>query len=67
MTCYMAVATKKWMRVAWRNEIQKEQISQEKEAEKPKRKVVANVSFDEGSAFIDEEIYTECNEGWKKL
>ena len=60
-------SNKKMDEGTWRNEIQKEQISLEKEAEKPKRKVVANVSFDEGSAFIDEEIYTECNEGWKKL
>ena len=27
VACYMAAATNEWIRVAWRNEIQKEQIS----------------------------------------
>ena len=63
----MAAATNKWVRVAWRNEIRKEQISLEKEAEKAKRKVLANVLFDEESVMIGEKRYTEWNEGWKKL
>ena len=57
--CYMAAATNEWRRVAWRNEIRKEQISLKKEAEKAMRKVQATVSFDEGSVSISKEIYTE--------
>ena len=45
--CYMAVATNEWIRVAWRNESQKEQISLKKEAEKTMRKVEVTESFDE--------------------
>ena len=37
--CYMAVATNKWIRVVWKNESQKEQISLNKETEKAMRKV----------------------------
>ena len=64
---YMAAATKEWTRVAWRNEIQKEQISLKKEAEKAIRKVEVTVSFDEGSVIIGEESYTEWKGAWKKL
>ena len=46
VACYMAAATNEWIRVAWRNESQKEQISLKKEAEKAMRKVEATVSFD---------------------
>ena len=63
----MAAATNKWIRVAWRNESQKKQISLEKKAEKAMRKIEATVSFDEGSVIIGEESYTEWKEGWKKL
>ena len=55
----MVAATNEWIRVAWRNEIQKEQISLKKEAEKAMRKVELTVSFDEGSVIIGEESYTE--------
>ena len=48
-------ATNKWIRVAWRNEIQKEQISLKKEVEKAMRKVEVTVSFDEGSIIIGKE------------
>ena len=34
VACYMAAATNKWIRVAWRNESQKEQISLKKKQEK---------------------------------
>ena len=59
VACYMASATNKWIRVAWRNESQKEQISLKKEAEKAMRKVEVTGSFDEGSLIIGEESYTE--------
>ena len=39
VACYMAAATNEWIRVGWRNESQKEQISLKKEAEKAIRKV----------------------------
>ena len=67
VACYMAAATKEWIRVAWRNESQKEQISLKKEAEKAMRKVEVTVSFDEGSVIIGEESYTEWKGAWKKL
>ena len=62
----MAAETNKWIRVAWRNESQKEQISLKKKAEKAMRKVEVTVSFDEGSVIIGEESYTEWKEGWKQ-
>ena len=65
MACYMAVATNEWIRVAWRNESQKEQISLKKEAEKTMRMVEATVSFDESSVIIGEESYTEWKEHGK--
>ena len=67
VTCYMPAATNKWIRVAWKNESQKEQISLKKEAEKAMRKVEVTVSFDEGSVIIGEESYTEWKGAWKKL
>ena len=63
----MAAGTNKWIRVAWRNESQKEQISLKKKAEKAMRKTEVTVSFDERSVIIGEESYTESKEGWKKL
>ena len=44
-----------WIRLAWRNESQKEQISQKKEAEKVMGTVEVTVSFDEWSVIIGEE------------
>ena len=67
VTCYMPAATNKWIRVAWKNESQKEQISLKKEAEKAMRKVEVTVSFDEGCVIIGEESYTEWEGAWKKL
>ena len=67
VACYMAAATNEWIRVAWRNESRKEQISLKKEAEKAMRKVEVTVSFDEGSVIIGEESYTEWKGAWKKL
>ena len=67
MACYMAAATNKWIRVVWRNEIQKEQISLKKESEKAMRKAEVNVSFDEGSVIIGKESYTKWKKGWEKL
>ena len=43
MACYMTAATNKWIRAAWRNESQKEQILLKKEAEKAMRKVEVTV------------------------
>ena len=63
----MAAGTNKWIRVAWRNESQKEQISLKKKTEKAMRKTEVTVSFDERSVIIGEESYTESKEGWKKL
>ena len=62
VVCYMAAATNKWIRVVWKNQSQKEQISLKKEVEKAMRKVEVTVSFDEGSVIIGQERYTE----WKK-
>ena len=65
VVCYMAAATNEWRRIAWRNEIRKEQISLKKEAEKAMRKVEVTVSFDEGSVIIGKESYTESKGAWK--
>ena len=62
VVCYMAAATNKCIRVVWKNQSQKEQISLKKEVEKAMRKVEVTVSFDEGSVIIGQERYTE----WKK-
>ena len=59
VACYMAAATNEWIRVAWRNGSQKEQISLKQEAEKAMRMVEVTVSFDEGSVIIGKESYTE--------
>ena len=53
---HMAAATKEWIRVAWRKESRKGQIS----------KVEATVLFDKGSVTIGKERYTEWKKGWKK-
>ena len=50
----MAAATNKWIKVPWKNESQKEQISLKKEEEKAMREVEVTVSFDEGSVIIGE-------------
>ena len=63
----MAAATNEWIRVAWRNESQMEQISLKNGAEKAMGKVEVTVSFDEGSVIIGEENYTEWKGAWKKL
>ena len=67
VACYMAAATNEWIRVAWRNESRKEEISLKKEAENAMRKVEVTVSFDEGSVIIGEESHTEWILSWKKL
>ena len=67
VACYMAAATNEWIRIKWRNESQKEQISLKKEAEKAMRKVEVTVSFDEGSVIIGEKSYTDWKGTWKKL
>ena len=54
VACYMVAATNKWIKVAWKNESQKEQVSLKKEEEKAMRKVEVTVSFDEGSIIIGE-------------
>ena len=66
LACYMAAAINEWIRVAWRNESQKEQISLKKEAKKSLRKVEVTVSFDEGSVIIGGESYADWKEAWKK-
>ena len=45
VACYMTAATNEWIRAAWRNESQKEQISL----------VEGTISFDEGSVIIGKE------------
>ena len=67
VACYMAAATNEWIRITWRNESQKEQISLKKEAEKAMRKVEVTVSFDEGSVIVGEKSYTDWKGAWKKL
>ena len=59
LACYMAAAANEWIRVAWRNESQKVQISLKKEAEKAMRRVEVTVSFDEESVFFGKESYTD--------
>ena len=44
VACYMAAAKSEWIRIAWRNESQKEQISLKKEVEKAMKKVEVIVS-----------------------
>ena len=56
VTCYMAAATNEWIRVTWRNESQKEQISLKKEAGKAMRDVEVTVSFDEGSVLLAKRV-----------
>ena len=56
----MGTATNERIRVAWRNESQKEQVSLK--MEKAMRKVRATVSFDEGSEIV-KESYNEWKEG----
>ena len=65
VACYMASATNKWIRLAWRNEIHKEQIPLKNKEEKAMRKVGVTVPFDEGSVIFGEESYNEWKEGWK--
>ena len=43
MTCYMTAATNEWIRVAWRNEKWKKQVSLKKEAEKAIGKVEVTI------------------------
>ena len=62
----MVAASNEWIRVAWKNNSQKEQISLKKEVEKAMRKVEVTVSFDEGSVITSEESYTEWKKAWKK-
>ena len=63
----MVTTTMEWIRVAWRNESRKEQISPKKGSEKAIRKVEATVSFDEGNVIINKESCTEWEKEWKKL
>ena len=49
----MAAATKEWIRVAWRNDSRKRQMS----------KAEATVIFDKGSVIIGRERYTERKKG----
>ena len=50
VACYMTAAANEWIRAAWRNKSQKEQISL--------NQVEEIISFDEGSVIIDKESYT---------
>ena len=50
VACYMAAATNKWIKAAWRNESWIEQISLKKEVE------------NEGSVITGKESYTEWKE-----
>ena len=59
VVCYMAAAKNEWIRVARRNESQKEQISLKKEAEKAIIIVEVTVLFYEASVIIGEVSYTE--------
>ena len=59
VACYMAAAKNKWIRVARRNESQREQISPKQEAEKAMKIVEVTVLFYEGSVIIGKVSYTE--------
>ena len=63
----MAIATGEWIRVAWSNESQKQNISLKKEAEKAMRKIEMTVSFNEQSVIIGEVERRMNGVGWKKL
>ena len=67
VACYMASSPSEWIKLAWKNEIRKEQTSIKKEAEKAMREVNVSVSFNEGHVTIDEEQFNEWKTSWRKL
>ena len=65
VACYMATSNNDWTKVAWKNEINKEQTSLKREAEVAMRKVNARATFDEGHVTMDQEMYIDWREAWK--
>ena len=67
VACYMATSTDKWIKVAWKNEMSKEQTSLKRETEAAMRKMKVLATFGEGYIKIDQERYVDWKEVWKKL
>ena len=63
----MATSIDEWIKVAWKNEMSKGQISQKRKAEAAMRKMEVVATFGEGYVKIDQERYVDWKEAWKKL
>ena len=66
VACYMATSTDEWIKVAWKNEMSKEQTSLKREAEAAMRKIDVLATFGEGYVKIDQERHVDWKEAWKK-
>ena len=67
VACYMATSTDEWIKVAWKNEMSKEQTSLKREAEAAMRKLDVLATFGKEYVKIDQEKYADWKEAWKKL
>ena len=67
VACYMATSIDEWIKVAWKNEMNKEQTSQKREAEAAMREMEVVATFGEGYVGLDQERYVDWKEAWKKL
>ena len=67
VACYMATSNNEWIKVAWKNEMSKEQTSLKREAEAAMRKMDLLATFGEGYVKINQERYVDWKEAWKKL
>ena len=65
VACYMATSTDEWIKVAWKNEMSKEQTSLKREAEAAMGKMDVLATFGEGYVKIDQERYVDWKEAWK--
>ena len=63
----MATSTDEWIKVAWKNEMSKEQTSLKREAEAAMRKMDVLATFDEGYVKIGQERYADWKQAWKHL
>ena len=54
VACYMATSTDEWIKVAWKNEMSKEQTSLKREAKAAMRKMDELAMFGEGYVKIDQ-------------
>ena len=62
VACYMATSTDEWIKVAWKNEMSKEQTLLKREAEAAMRKMDLLATFGEGYVKIDQERYVDWKE-----